>query len=94
MPRKTASNTLPARRQAEGQLEQIDDSQWLAIQRAAQLVSRFDDKPLSLAQAKKIADRLGINWRTVYRYRDRLSDNSEATAIKGIRRGWKSTAHG
>ena len=90
MPRKTASNTLPARHQAEGQLEQIDDSQWLAIQRAAQLVSPFDDKPLSLAQAKKIADRLGINWRTVYRYRDRLSDNSEATAIKGIRRGWKS----
>ena len=60
MPRKTASNTLPARHQAEGQLEQIDDSQWLAIQRAAQLVSPFDDKPLSLAQAKKIADRLEV----------------------------------
>lgn len=91
MPRKPASSNLPVRRQADGQLEQMDDSQWRDIERAARLVLPFDDKPLTLAQAKKIADRLNINWRTVYRYRDRLSDASEATAIKGIRRGWKSS---
>ncbi len=71
MPRKPASNNLPVRRKAEGQLERIDDSQWRDIERAARLVLRFNDKPLTLAQAKRIGDRLKINWRTVYRYRDR-----------------------
>ncbi len=91
MPRKPASNNLPVRRKAEGQLEQIDDSRWRDIERAARLVLRFNDKPLTLAQAKRIGDRLNINWRTDYRYRDRLSDSNEATAIKGKTRGWRSS---
>ncbi len=39
-----------------------------------------------------MAKRLGVSWRTVYRYRDRLQSVDEATAVLGRTRGWKPPA--
>lgn len=47
---------------------------------------------MTLATAERLAKRLGVCGRTVYRYRERLHQIDEATAIAGRTRGWKPLA--
>lgn len=45
--------------------------------------------PTTHSQAEGLAKRFGVHWRTIYRYRSRLREVDEATAIAGRKRGWK-----
>ena len=40
-------------------------------------------------QAERLAQRFGVHRATIYRYRSRLSEIDEVTAIAGRTRGWK-----
>ena len=47
---------------------------------------------MTQARAERLAQRFGVHWATIYRYRARLVDVDEATAIAGRTRGWKPLA--
>jgi putative transposase len=47
---------------------------------------------LTQARAERLAERFGVHWVTIYRYRARLDEVDEATAIAGRTRGWKPLA--
>ena len=89
---KPTAKSLPVRSQAAGPLEKIEQPQWHDLERVAQAVRSLGDKPLTLGAARTLAKRLGVGWRTVYRYRLRLQDVNEATALAGHSRGWKPLA--
>jgi len=42
--------------------------------------------------AMQLAEHLGVSWRTVYRFRDRLRQAEEVLAVLGRKRGWKPAA--
>ena len=44
------------------------------------------------ARAERLAQRFGVHRATIYRYRSRLAEIDEATAIAGRTRGWKPLA--
>jgi putative transposase len=62
------------------------------LERVAKSVRSLGDKPLTLAAARQLAELLGVSWRTVYRYRNRLRAVNETTALAGRSRGWKPFA--
>ncbi len=92
MAKKPAAKSLPVRNRAAGRLEQIADARWTHVERVVETIRSLGDAPLSLATAERLAKRLGVSWRTVYRYRDRLQSVDEATAVLGLKRGWKPPA--
>ena len=69
MAKKPAAKSLPVRKRAAGRLEQTADASWTHVERVAQTIRSLGDAPLSLATAERLAKRLGVSWRTVYRYR-------------------------
>ena len=87
-PGKPASKTLPVRKGAVGPLEGIDDERWKHLERAAKAIRSLGDGPLSEKAAERVAKRLGVCSRTIYRYRQRLREADVATAIAGRARGW------
>lgn len=50
------------------------------------------DTQMTRTQAERLAQRFGVHWATIYRYRARLIEIDEATAIAGRTRGWKPLA--
>ena len=92
MAKKPAAKSLPVRNRAAGRLERIADARWRHVERVVETIRSLGDAPLPLATAERMAKRLGVSWRTVYRYRDRLQSVDEATAVLGRTRGWKPPA--
>jgi putative transposase len=50
------------------------------------------DTPMTQARAERLAQRSGVHWATIYRYRAQLVEIDVATAIAGRTRGWKPLA--
>jgi len=69
---KPVDRSLPVRGTAAGLLKRVWQGEWERADEAAQAVRAHGDTPLSQAVALQLAERLGVGWRTVYRYRDRL----------------------
>ena len=92
MAKRPAAKSLPVRGRRAGRLEQVDEKRWKLLERAAQTIRSLGDEPLSRIGAERLAKRLSVNWRTVYRYRERLAAIDEATALAGRTRGWKPLA--
>ena len=92
MAKKPAAKSLPVRSKVGGRLEKIADPRWKRIERVAQTVRSLGERPLTRLNAQRLAKRLGVSWRTVYRYRQRLRVADEATALEGLTRGWKPSA--
>ena len=64
--------SLPVRNRVSGRFEQIADSRWRQLERIAQSIRSLGDKPLSPATAQRLAKRLRVCGRTIYRCRARL----------------------
>lgn len=69
-----------------------EEAKLAKLERAARAIRSLQGQPMSQALAEVLAKRLGVHWRTVYRYRDRLAQGGEVTALVGRPRGWKPTA--
>ena len=89
MATKRPFKSLPARGRTQGQLERFEEKRWKQIERIAQALRALGDDPLTQPCAQALAKRLGVHWRTIYRYRARLAQIGESTAIAGRTRGWK-----
>ncbi len=68
------------------------NKRWRELERVAQALRSLGDAPMTRAQAERLAQRFGFHWATIYRYRARLAEIDEATAIAGRTRGWKPLA--
>ncbi len=89
MASKSPAKSLPVRGRASGALEGVANQRWRQLERFAQALRSLGDKPMTQAGAERLAKRFGVHWATVYRYRARLREVDEATAIAGRTRGWK-----
>lgn len=85
-------NSLPVRGRAAGSPEGVASKRWRQLERFAQALRALGDKPMTQTGAERLAKRFGVHWATVYRYRARLREVDEATAIDGRSRGWKPLA--
>lgn len=92
MAAKPTAKALPVRGRTVGRLERIDEEHWKRLDRIARSIRSLGDSPLSRQAAERLAKRLRVSWRTVYRYRERLASVDEATALDGRSRGWKPLA--
>jgi putative transposase len=85
-------NSRAIRRPVGGQtpaLKGVDASQWKRLEKIARAIRSLGAKPLTKTHAEQLAARFDINWRTVYRYRQRLDETNEVLALLGRTRGWK-----
>ena len=89
MATKRPFKSLPVRGRTQGQLERFEEKRWKQIERIAQALRALGGDPLTQPRAQALAKRLGVHWRTIYRYRARLAQIGESTAIAGRTRGWK-----
>ena len=89
MASKATENRLPVRGRAPGELERLDTKRWERLARIAQALRSLGDEPMTRVRAQGLAKRFGVHWNTIYRYRARLREVDEATAISGLTRGWK-----
>lgn len=80
---KSPPNSLPVRGRAAGALDGVASKRWRQLERFAQALRSLGDKPMTQASAERLAKRFGVHWATVYRYRARLPEVDEATAIAG-----------
>ena len=92
MASKSPLKSFPVRGRASGALEGLASKLWRQLERFAQALRSLADKPMTQAGAERLAKRFGVHWATVYRYRARLREVDEATAITGRTRGWKPAA--
>lgn len=88
MSSKSVPGSLPVRGHVPGSLEEIDDKQWAQLEPLAKALRLLGDSAMTEAHAKQLAERFGVHWASIYRYRARLHDIDEATAIAGRKRGW------
>ena len=70
--KKPIAKSLPVRGRSPGRLETLDDDHSKQLDKIAQTIRPLGDSPLTQTRAQHLAKRLGVNWRTVYRYRQRL----------------------
>ena len=92
MASKSPSKSLPVRGRASGSLEGVASKRWRQLERVAQALRSLGDTPMTHARAERLAQRFGVHRATIYRYRSRLAEIDEATAIAGRTRGWKPLA--
>jgi hypothetical protein len=78
---KPVNRSLPVRGTAAGDLERVEQCQWERADEAAQAIRALGHTPLSQAMAMQLAGHLGVSWRTIYRYRNRLRQADEALAV-------------
>lgn len=86
---KSSARSLPVRGRTSSALERVADKRWRQLERIAQALRSLGDTPMTQAQAERLAHRFGVHWTTIYRYRARLVEIDEATAVAGRTRGWK-----
>jgi putative transposase len=89
MAKKSHAKPLPVRGQAPGPLEGVDATQWKRLERIARAIRSLGTNPLTKTRAEQLAARFDINWRTIYRYRQRLNETDEVFALVGRVRGWR-----
>ena len=89
---KANAGAVPIRGRVPGGLERVADKQWKRVQRIAQALRSMGDLPMTRHQAQRLAERFKIHWVSVYRYRARLREADEVTALAGRTRGWKPLA--
>lgn len=89
---KSPPTSLPVRGRTAGALEGVANKQWRRLERIAQALRSLGDTPLTRQRAERLAQRFEVHWTTIYRYRARLVDLDEITAIAGQKRGWKSSS--
>ena len=92
MASKSPPKSLPVRGRASGALEGVANKRGRELERVAQALRPLGEEPMTQARAERLAQRFGIHWATIYRYRERLAEMVEATAIAGRTRGWKPLA--
>lgn len=92
MASKPPPQSLPVRGRAVGALERVSSKRWRQLEQVAQALRSLGDTPLTRARAELLAQRFGVHWATIYRYRLRLAEIDEVTAIAGRTRGWKQQA--
>jgi len=88
MTKKPVARSFHVHGQAAGPLEAIEDDKWQRLEGIAQAIRSLGANALTKAHAERLAEQLGINWRTVYRYRQRLHETGETLALRGRARGW------
>jgi putative transposase len=86
---KPPAKNLPVRGRAPSALELHEDQHWKHLERVAQAIRSLGDAPMTRRRAEGFAKRFGVHWATIYRYRARLHEIDEATALVGRKRGWK-----
>ncbi len=89
MASRSPQKSLPVRGRAPGALEGVASKRWRQLERVAQALRSLGDTPMTHARAERLAQRFGVHRATIYRYRSRLAQIDEATAIAGRTRGWK-----
>ena len=89
MASRSPQKSLPVRGRAPGALEGVASKRWRQLERVAQALRSLGDTPMTHARAERLAQRFGVHRATIYRYRSRLAQMDEATAIAGRTRGWK-----
>ena len=89
---KKNAKQLPVRGRAPGALERYQEKRWRQLERVAQALRSLGDQPLSHPRADSFAKRFGVDRSTIYRYRNRLREVDETTAIAGRTRGWEPLA--
>ena len=89
---KSPPKSLPVRGRAPCALEGEAGKRWRQLKRVAQALRSLGDTPMTRARAERMAQRFGVHWATIYRYRARLIEIDEATAVAGRTRGWKPLA--
>ena len=89
MASKVPSKSLPVRGRAVGGLEGVAAKRWQQLERIAQALRSLGETPLTQARAERLAQRFGVHWATIYRYRARLAAVDETMAIAGRTRSWK-----
>ena len=92
MASKSPRKSLSVRGRAPGALEGVANKQWRQLERVAQALRSLGHTPMTHARAERLAQRFGVHRATIYRYRARLAEIDEATAIAGRTRGWKPLA--
>ena len=92
MASKSPPKSPSVRGRAVGSLERVASNRWRQLERVAQALRSLADSPMTQARAERMAQRFGVHWATIYRYRARLVEIDEATAIAGRTRGWKPLA--
>ena len=89
MASKSPANALPVRGRAPSALEGKASKRWRQLERVAQALRSLGDTPMTQARAERLAQRFGVHWATIYRYRALLVEIDQATAVGGRTRGWK-----
>ena len=89
---KKAMKSLPVRSRAPGALELHEERRWIRLERIAQALRSLGDEPMTRRRADGLAKRFAVHRSTIFRYRSRLKELGEATAIAGRTRGWKPFA--
>ena len=92
MASKSPPKSLPVRGRAPSALESVASKRWRQLERVAQALRSLGDTPMTQARAERLAQRFGVHWATIYRYRARLVEIDEVTAIAGRTRGWTPLA--
>ena len=92
MASKSPPKSLPVRGRAPGALEGVASKRWRQLERVAQALRSLGDTPMTHARAERLAQRFDVHRATIHRYRSRLAEIDEATAIAGRTRGWKPLA--
>ena len=92
MASKSPLKSLPVRGRASGELEGVPNKRWRQLERVAQALRSLGDTPITHVCAERLAQRFGVHRATIYRYRSRLAEIDEVTAIAGRTRGWKPLA--
>lgn len=92
MASKSPPKSPSVRGRSPGALEGVASKRWTRLERVAQALRSLGDTQMTQARAERLAARFGVHWVTIYRYRARLGQVDEATAIAGRTRGWKPLA--
>ncbi len=92
MASKSPPKSPSVRGRSPGALEGVASKRWTRLERVAQALRSLGDTPMTQARAERLAARFGVHLVTIYRYRARLGQVDEATAIAGRTRGWKPLA--
>ena len=88
MTKNSRAKSLSVRGQTPA-LKAVDAAQWKRLEKIARAIRSLGTNPLTKTRAEQMAARFDINWRTIYRYRQRLDETNEVLALLGRTRGWK-----
>ena len=92
MASKSFPNSLSINGRAAGSFDKLASKRWRQSERVAEAMRSLGETLMTQARAERMAQRFGVHWATIYRYRCRLAEIDEVTAIAGRTRGWNPLA--